>query len=291
MKIAFTGASGYIGQTFKRVYQKLDLVPLSYDLQKGEYFSLNNGSTPSIEQFLEPIEVLIHLGSFMPKNIQQTQDKVSSKKNMESTIKLLTYRLPSLKHIIYISTIDVYDFTFKVSEKTKPNPKTEYAISKLACENIVKQFAEERGILFSILRVGTVYGPGEDSFQKVIPMMLKEFILKNQITIYDNGSVRRNFLYVEDVAKMIGEVVFASRKNKLINLIGFHSTSIRELADKIQLLKPEHKASIKEINSIAPSSDHDFDTTLLNSNFPNFKFTSITDGLNNEFNFIESSLS
>ena len=291
MKIAFTGASGYIGKTFKRVYQKLDLVSLSYDLQKGEYFSLNDVTTPSIEQFLDPIEVLIHLGSFMPKNIQEAQDKVSSKKNMESTIKLLTYRLPSLKHIIYISTIDVYDFTFKVSEKTKPNPKTEYAISKFACENIVKQFAEERGILFSILRVGTVYGPGEDSFQKVIPTMLKEFILKNQITIYDNGSVRRNFLYVDDVAKMIGEVVFASRKNKLINLIGLHSTSIRELADIIQLLKPEHKASIKEINSIAPSSDHDFDTTFLNSNFPNFKFMSITDGLNNELNFIQNSLS
>ena len=291
MKIALTGASGYIGQTFRRAYQKPDLVPLSYDLQKGEYFSLYNRSIPNIEQFLEPIEVLIHLGSFMPKNIQQAQDKVSSKKNMESTIKLLTYKLPSLKHIIYISTIDVYDFTVKVSEITKPNPNTEYAISKLACENIVKQFAEKYGILYSILRVGTVYGPGENSFQKVIPVMLKEFIMNKQITIYGDGSIKRNFLYVEDVAKMIGEVAFASKQNRLINLIGFHSTSIRELADKIQQLVPENKAIIKELNLTIPSSDHDFDSTLLNLNFPNFKFTPIMNGLDNELKSIKSGIS
>jgi len=291
MKIALTGASGYLGQAFIRVYRKLDLVPLSYDLQKREYFSLNNRSVPNIEQFLEPVEALIHLGSLMPKNIKQAQDKVSSKKNMESTINLLTYKLPSLKHIIYISTIDVYDFTVKVSEKTKPNPNTEYAISKLACENIVKQFAEKHGILFSILRVGTVYGPGENSFQKVIPVMLRDFITNNQITIYGDGSIRRNFLYVEDVAKMIGEVAFDSKQNRLINLIGFHPTSIRELADKIQLLVPENKAIIKELNLTVPSSDHDFDTTLLNSIFPNFKFTPIINGLDNELKFIKSGIS
>ena len=178
-----------------------------------------------------------------------------------------------------------------MSEKTKPNPKTEYAISKLACENIVKQFAEKHGILFSILRVGTVYGPGENSYQKVIPVMLKEFILNNQITIYGNGSVRRNFLYVEDAVKMIGEVAFASKQNRLVNLTGFHPTSIRELANKIQLLVPEYKAIIKELNSTLPSSDHDFDTTLLNSNFPNFKFMPIRDGLDKELKFMKSEMS
>lgn len=166
MKIALTGASGYLGQAFIRVYRKLYLVPISFDLQKREYFSLNNRSVLNIEQFLEPVEALIHLGSFMSKNIKQAQDKDSSKKNMEPIITLLTYKLPGLKYIVYISTIDVYVLTDKVSEKTESNPNTEYAISKLACENIVKQFAEKHGILFSILRVGTVYGPEENSFQR-----------------------------------------------------------------------------------------------------------------------------
>ena len=291
MKIAFTGASGYIGQTFKSVYRKLDLAPLSYDLQREEYFSLDNRNLLNIEKLLESIEVLILLGSFTPKNLHQSQDKISSKKNVESTTKLLTNNLSRLKHVVYISSIDVYDFTTKVSEKTLPNPKTEYAISKLACESIVQRFAEERGIMYSILRVGTVYGPGENNYQKVVPLMLKECILNNQITIYDNGSVRRNFLYIEDVVKMIGDVAFAPKQNTLMNLTGFHPTSIRELANKIQLLLPDYKANIRELKSVSPSSDHDFDTSLLNSNFPNFKFMPIIDGLAKEITFIKSRLS
>jgi UDP-glucose 4-epimerase len=121
--------------------------------------------------------------------------------------------------------------------------------------------------------------------------MLRDFITNNQITIYGDGSIRRNFLYVEDVAKMIGEVAFDSKQNRLINLIGFHPTSIRELADKIQLLVPENKAIIKELNLTVPSSDHDFDTTLLNSIFPNFKFLPIINGLDNELKFIKSGIS
>ena len=117
------------------------------------------------------------------------------------------------------------------------------------------------------------------------------FILNNQITIYGNGSIRRNIIYVEDVAKMIGEFVFVSKQNRLINLSGFHPTSIRELADKIQLLVPECKAIIKEVNSTVPSSDHDFDTTILNSNFPNFKFMPIIDGLDNELKSIKDRIS
>lgn len=291
MKIALTGASGYLGQAFIRVYRKLYLVPISFDLQKREYFSLNNRSVLNIEQFLEPVEALIHLGSFMSKNIKQAQDKDSSKKNMEPIITLLTYKLPGLKYIVYISTIDVYVLTDKVSEKTESNPNTEYAISKLACENIVKQFAEKHGILFSILRVGTVYGPEENSFQKVMPVMLRDFIMNNQITIYGDGSIRRNFLYVEDVAKMIGEVAFASKQNWLINLIGFHPNNIRELVNKIQLLVQENRAIIKELNLTVPLSDHNLDTTLLNSIFPNFRFTPIINGRYNELKFNKSGIS
>lgn len=291
MKIALTGASGYLGQAFIRVYRKLYLVPISFDLQKREYFSLNNRSVLNIEQFLEPVEALIHLGSFMPKNIKQAQDKDSSKKNMEPIITLLTYKLPGSKYIVYISTIDVYVLTHKVSEKAESNPNTEYAISKLACENIVKQFAEKHGILFSILRVGTVYGPEENSFQKVITVMLRDFIMNNQITIYGDGSIRRNFLYVEDVAKMIGEVAFASKQNWIINLIGFHPNNIRELVNKIQLLVQENRAILKELNLTVPISDHNLDTTLLNSIFPNFKFTPIINGRYNELKFNKSGIS
>lgn len=291
MKISFTGAGGYIGQTFKRVYRKLDLTPLSYDLQKKEYFSLNKGNLQSIEQLLEPIEVLIHLGSFTPKNTQQSQDKISSTKNIKSTLRILNYGLPSLKHIVYISTIDVYDFTSRVSEKTAPNPRSEYATSKLVCEKLVQQFAEKRGILFSILRVGTVYGPGENNYQKVVPVMLREFIQHGQITIYDKGSARRNFIYVEDVARMIGEVALAPKQEKIINLTGLNPISIRDLASTIQLLLPKCKANILELKSISPSSDHDFDISILNSSFPNFEFTPILEGLYNELNFIKSRLS
>lgn len=124
-----------------------------------------------------------------------------------------------------------------------------------------------------------------------MPVMLRDFIMNNQITIYGDGSIRRNFLYVEDVAKMIGEVAFASKQNWLINLIGFHPNNIRELVNKIQLLVQENRAIIKELNLTVPLSDHNLDTTLLNSIFPNFRFTPIINGRYNELKFNKSGIS
>lgn len=290
MKIAFTGARGYIGQAFDRMNGHLDLIPLSYSLDEETYYSNSLIGNNDLNELLNSIEVLIHFGSFTPKNNNQVQDKISSEKNLNSTFELVKYKLPNLKHIIYASTIDVYDFSTIVSEKTKPNPKTEYGKSKLTCENIISQFAESRGILCSILRIGTIYGPGTNSYQKVIPVMLTDFLSKQEITIYDEGTITRNFLYLDDLIKIIAEIIFSTINSQVINLTGIHPTSIRELATNIQNLAPEHTVRITELISKKPSADHNFDITLMNSCFPYFKYTPMNIGLMNEMNFIKSRL-
>jgi len=290
MKIAFTGARGYIGQAFDRLNRHLDLIPLSYSLDGENYYSTSYMGNKDLNELLNSIKVLIHFGSFTPKNNDQVQDKISSEKNLNSTFELVKYKLPNLKHIIYASTIDVYDFSTIVSEKTKPNPKTEYGKSKLTCENIINQFAEDRGILCSILRIGTIYGPGANSYQKVIPVMLADFLSKQEITIYDEGIITRNFLYLDDLIKIIVEIIFNTINSKIINLTGIHPTSIRELASNIQNLAPEHTVRITDLISKKPSANHNFDTTLMNSCFPNFKFTPMNIGLMNEMSFIKSRL-
>ena len=80
MKIAFTGARGYIGQAFDRLNRNLDLIPLSYSLDKENYYSISFIDNKDLNELLNTIEVLIHFGSFTPKNNDQVQDKISSEK-------------------------------------------------------------------------------------------------------------------------------------------------------------------------------------------------------------------
>jgi UDP-glucose 4-epimerase len=291
MKIALTGSNGYIGKTFIKIHHDLDLVKLSYNLEKNEFVLNESKNSKNMEKEINSIESLIHLGSFMPKNANQAQDKFLSAKNMESMKKLLAFEFSNLKHIIYISSIDVYDFSTKVTEETKPNPRTEYAKSKLVCEEIIEVYARDRKISSSILRLGTVYGPGDSIFKKAIPVMMRSCIENKQITIKGNGSVRRNFLYVEDAAKLIGEVALTSKQIRLINLVGLHSTSISELAYAISMLFPENGVKIQEDEKNIPSLDHKFDTAFLVYNFPNFRFTPIMVGLKRELEHLKSLMS
>jgi UDP-glucose 4-epimerase len=265
----------------------MDPLALSYDLQRGEYVSTYAKNNHSLKELLDPVELLIHLGSFTPKNALEAQDLESSERNIESTYKLLNYDFPKLNHIIYASTIDVYDFQNVISEETKTNPQTEYGKSKVACEKIINRAAIANGYLSSVLRIGTVYGPGPNVYQKVIPLMLKESLLNQSITMYNEGKEKRNFLYIDDLLKIVWDIASSKKNIQLLNATGIYSTSIKELIIEIQQLTPEAKIKIKRLRSDSLSNNHNFDTTLLKSQFPNLKFTALKDGLVQELAYIK----
>jgi nucleoside-diphosphate-sugar epimerase len=230
--ILVTGSSGFIG---------INLVK-SLNKKKVPFMTLGRSKENDIQvdlRFNKPLKIpklctrIIHLAA----DIEYFGSwKKLARTNIFGT-KLILKNLPkTIKKFVYISSIEASE------------PKSNYGLSKLKGEELVKKTCTKLGVNFCILRLGNVYGPQN-------PFILIQ--LKNMITD-DNDYLRRYFnclknisvfpVFVDDVAHAIESVVF-SDLNGLYTLAGekpYTLQSIRQLLIKNLNLKNKnnyHSAS------------------------------------------------
>jgi UDP-glucuronate 4-epimerase len=115
--------------------------------------------------------------------------------------------LPRLRHLVYASSSSVYgaNRTLPFGEADRAEtPLSMYAATKLADELMSHAYAHLHGLAQTGLRFFTVYGPwgrpdmAYYSFAKAI-------MAGEPITLYDGGTLRRDFTYIDDiVAGVVG---------------------------------------------------------------------------------------
>lgn len=200
---------------------QVQLVPAKHYQFDKEYL-LKNGCTD--------VDAIVHVGAWTPKTAGCSNDLEKSFGNIFATKALLEAKLPALKQIIYCSTLDVYGNSSDViSETTATIPATMYGWSKLYCEKMVEIYCKEHGLNYQILRIGHVFGEGEEKYQKAMPVMIKNALQGKDITIYGDGQAIRTFIHVEDVATAIVNALDETGSN-IINVVGNETVTINELA-------------------------------------------------------------
>jgi UDP-glucose 4-epimerase len=263
MKILITGTSGFIGsrllEAICRKYGQSNVVALSSSQKKqcstvvyepGEFrISQSNA------ELIQSTEVLLHAGAFIPKNSRDANSVASCNGNIIFTDMLLKLPFNNLRRIIYLSTTDVYAHSELISEITPIQPETLYGLSKLYCEKMIESFAESFQLKCQILRVGHVYGPGEDAFQKFLPEAIRSSIKGNCIDLWGDGSELRSYLYIDDVVRAILVALHQSNVNDTINLVSGRALSIRQILD--QLIEISRK-DVKVVASVARGTRRDF---------------------------------
>ncbi|MDO8488610.1 MAG: NAD(P)-dependent oxidoreductase [Candidatus Omnitrophota bacterium] len=92
-----------------------------------------------------------------------------------------------------------------ITEDGQKECKTIYAINKLACENILKAYANVFKIPYTIFRTCVPYGNlFNDNYSfGTIGFFLKNAKNKQPIVLYGDGSMRRTFTHIEDVCEQI----------------------------------------------------------------------------------------
>jgi len=108
--------------------------------------------------------------------------------------------------IVFASTSAVYgdDPALPKRETMPPAPRSPYASSKLAGEQLCQVFARTFGVEAAALRYFNVYGPGQDpnsAYAAVIPRFLAALTSGRQPTIYGDGRQSRDFVAVDDVVE------------------------------------------------------------------------------------------
>ena len=177
-----------------------------------------------LKNILAQIDCIIHLAADTNVNASILEPARVLKYNSDTTLNLLEQcRLAKVQPlVIFASTDRMYGRTRKrsVSETDPVFPLEPYTASKILGEILVQTYQSKYGIPYVILRLDSVYGPNQPS-QMFISDMIHKMSSGSDISV-GNLSVKKNFVYVDDVADAFILAVSArpSAYNSVYNIGG-----------------------------------------------------------------------
>ena len=294
--ILLTGASGFIGShlldKLVNIFGSDQIVALtSKPISKCPFILHNNYSFDNktfIKAGFKNIDTIIHSGAFIPKTSNEGNDIERCNSNIQNTCLLLKAELPGIKNFIYLSTIDVYEYDNPITEESKVNPFSLYGNSKFYCEKLVSVWASQNDKTHQILRIGHVFGPGEEKYQKIIPVTMKRILNGDAIQLYGDGNDIRSFIFIDDVIEAIVNAITLKIFSGVINIVGNEQISINELVHKIITIA-NRPTDIENINSVSKNRDLVFDNKKMKELLCKPK-TNLSEGLIREWEYLQKSL-
>ncbi len=118
--------------------------------------------------------------------------------------------------VVYTGTRGEYGSVTKlpVNEEAPTNPKGIYEISNLTAEKIVRVYHDTHGIAGVMLRVTNTYGPrGQMKHSRfgVVNWFIRLALTGQPITVFGDGSMIRDFVYIDDCIDAIVAVAQTPR--------------------------------------------------------------------------------
>jgi nucleoside-diphosphate-sugar epimerase len=198
--------------------------------------------------------------------------------------------LPSdARHIVFISTIDVYGVNpgNPIQETTRVDPDDHYAMAKAAGEFLVRKEAEARGISWTVFRLSGIYGPGDEG-KSTIHRMTTAALGVRKVSLTGDPQVERDFVWVEDVAAL-AERAARERVAGIFNVATGRSRTIAEIALAVATtVGPEVRVVQESFEMGERASQLRFDISRLCCAFPGFGMTPLEEGLTAYVNRLRS---
>lgn len=124
-----------------------------------------------------------------------------------------------------------------VADTTPPAPTSIYGATKLAQEQILRSWALSFGSEVAILRLQNVYGPGQsldNPYTGIVSLFSRLARAGESIPLYEDGLMRRDFIFISDVARALNAAMHEPRADGDIYDIGYGKpTTIADVASLI----------------------------------------------------------
>jgi UDP-glucose 4-epimerase len=161
--------------------------------------------------------------------------------NVIGTLRLLRLAVKvGVKKVVFISSGGtVYGLPEKIPiPETHPtSPLCSYGITKLVIEKYLHLFHHLYGLDYVVLRVSNCYGERQQfvgAQQGVVSIFMNLLKRDKPITIWGDGSVVRDFVYVKDVARAFLLALTNTSQHKVFNVGSSVGTSVNQLLALIQ---------------------------------------------------------
>ena len=250
MKTLVTGGAGFIGRwVVKKLLNEGYEVCVLDDLSNGRVENLEELKEDQNFKFVlgdirdkevlhsvfKDIDICIHAAAAI--NVQESIDDPQRyyDVNVNGTFNILEEARKGDAKMVLIGTCMVYDLTSSkaISEEHPSNPKSPYAGSKLAAENLALSYFHAYGLPVVITRPFNTYGPYQKSDMEggVVSIFVRALLEGEPLNVFGDGMQTRDLLYVEDCAEFIVKAAFTEKAvGEVINGGSGMDIAIKDLA-------------------------------------------------------------
>ena len=245
MRFLITGAAGFLGSALaNKLFASGHKVHALDNLSTGDPKTLHPDITltrgdlsdrTKLWKVLQETDCVYHLAArvLVPESILYPSDY--TKVNVLGTVSLMeAMRDVGVKRVVLISSGAFYgdQQVQPLMENATPNPRSPYAVSKLAAEYYVRTIGSLWGMETVCLRVFNAYGPGQQMpsiHAPVIPSFMRQAAQRGTVVINGTGEQTRDFVFLDDVVRAMIAASTADVNNLIINIGSGTETNIREL--------------------------------------------------------------
>ena len=254
-KIVITGGAGFIGSALVRsvLNAGAEYVTVIDNLLSGseknlaevrsrvDFHNVDIRDLEAVKRVVAGADTVFHLAAIpsVPKSIDSPIPSHDVNANGTFNVYLASAQ-SGVRRVVYAASSSAYGDT-KVLPKVEtmsPSPISPYAVQKLLGEHYATSFHSCFGLETVSLRFFNVYGPRQDPsspYSGVLSIFIRSIVSGKAPTIFGDGSVTRDFTFVEDVtALLLKAAVAPGVSGRVYNAGNGSRYSLNEVWDKLQ---------------------------------------------------------
>ena len=250
MKVLLVGGNGFIGSNLilklledghkVKVYDRSDSRYLGR-MAGVEYVQGELGNTGLMRSSLQDINLVYHLASTTIPETSNEDPAFDVVSNVADTIHMLDECVAAgVKRVVFISSGGaVYGIpqSTPISEDHSTEPICSYGITKLAIEKYLALFKRLYGLDYLVLRLSNPFGPYQNpqAKQGAVSVFMYKVLNKLPITIWGDGSVVRDYIYIEDaVEALLVALKKEGKERHIYNISSGRGMSLKEVMAHIE---------------------------------------------------------
>ena len=294
MRVLITGGAGFIGSHLAEYFQGRAEVRVLDDFRSGRRENLDGLDVDLVEgsildaatvaTAMRGVDYVFHLAAMVSVPESMATPVTCVEVNTIGLLRVLEAAAGAgVRKLCFSSSAAVYGDNPEVPKRETmlPEPKSPYAVTKLAGEYYCEMYAREGRLATACLRYFNVFGPRQDpasQYAAAVPIFIAKALRHEPLTVFGDGEQTRDFVYVKDVVAANVHGAMCADLHGVYNVAYGRRITIKELAQRIvdltgsdSMLRhgPERagdvKHSLADISRIVRSGyrpGSDFDTGL-----------------------------
>ena len=264
MRLLVTGAAGFIGSAYVRLVlaergdDVVVLDKLTYAGRRENLADVDDAiefveggieDRELVGEVLPGCDAIVNFAaeSHVDRSIAD-QDAFARTHVIGTSVLLDAAREHGVARYVQVSTDEVYGSIASGSftEESPLNPSSPYSATKAAGDLLVSAHVHTHGMSASICRGSNNYGPRQYP-EKLIPLCVLNALAGDPLPVYGDGLNVRNWLFVEDFARAIDQVLREGRPGEVYNVGGPDEAPNIDLVRRIVALTGRDESLIEYV--------------------------------------------